>query len=69
MFWMIGGDGREYGPVTVEQLREWIAENRANGQTQVRRDGETEWQPTSAIPEFADILRETAERAAAAAAA
>jgi hypothetical protein len=56
MFKIIGGDGREYGPITAEQLREWIAGGRANAQTQVRREGETDWQPLSALSEFADAL-------------
>lgn len=57
---MIGGDGREYGPVAADQLREWLAEHRANGQTQVRRDGEAEWQAIAAVPEFAEALRDAA---------
>jgi hypothetical protein len=57
MYWMIGGDGREYGPVTAEQLREWLAEHRANGQTQIRHDGESDWRPLSEFPEFADALQ------------
>lgn len=57
MYWMIGGDGREYGPVAEEQLREWIAEHRANGQTQVRREAESEWKPLANLTEFAEALR------------
>ena len=56
MFKIIGGDGRQYGPVTVEQVREWIAAGRANAHTQVQREGETEWQPLSAFSEFTDAL-------------
>lgn len=56
MFKMIGGDGREYGPITADQLREWIAEQRANGQTRVQPEGSTEWRPLAAFPEFADAL-------------
>ena len=57
MFKMIGGDGREYGPVSAEQLREWIADSRANGQTLVQPEGSTEWRPLSSFPEFAESLR------------
>jgi len=56
MFKIIGGDGRQYGPVTVEQLRDWIVAGRANGQTQVQREGETDWKPLSTFSEFADAL-------------
>lgn len=56
MYKMIGGDGQEYGPVSAEQIREWLAENRANGQTLVQPEGATDWRPLSACPEFADAL-------------
>ncbi len=56
MFKMIGGDGREYGPISTEQLRQWIAEQRANGQTMLQREGSADWLPLSAFPEFAEAL-------------
>ena len=37
MYRIVGKDGQQYGPVTAEQLRGWIAENRANAQTLVNR--------------------------------
>jgi hypothetical protein len=37
-------------------LREWIADNRANGQTLVQEEGTGLWQPLSALPEFAEAL-------------
>jgi hypothetical protein len=69
MFKMIGGDGQEYGPVTAEQLRDWILDHRANGQTLVQRAGQTQWQPLAACPEFAEALAEAARRYEAPAAA
>jgi hypothetical protein len=53
MFTIIGGDGKEYGPVTVEQIKAWIVAGRANGQTKVRREGSTEWKPLAEYAEFA----------------
>jgi len=35
MYTIIGGDQKQYGPVTAEELRRWIAEGRADAQTQV----------------------------------
>jgi hypothetical protein len=52
MYHIIGSDGKEYGPVSPEQLREWIAQGRANAQTQVRAEGSTTWRPLSDFPEF-----------------
>ena len=57
MYRIIGKDGQQYGPVTAEQLRNWIAENRANAQTLVQADGAQEWKPLTAFPEFAADLK------------
>jgi hypothetical protein len=56
MYKIIGADQKEYGPVTVEQICRWIADSRANGQTQALAEGAAEWKPLSAFPEFADAL-------------
>ncbi len=53
MYKIIGGDQKEYGPVSTEQLRQWLAEGRVNAQTPVQAEGATEWKPLSAFPEFA----------------
>jgi uncharacterized membrane protein len=55
MYKIIGADQKEYGPVSAEQLRQWVAEGRANGQSIVQAEGSTEWKPLAAFPEFADI--------------
>ena len=52
MYKIIGADGREYGPVTAEQLRQWITEGRANAQTRVQAEGMNEWKPLSAFVEL-----------------
>jgi len=56
MFKIIGGDGSQYGPVTVDQIREWISSGRANAQTMAQRDGDSEWKPLSQFTEFTDAL-------------
>lgn len=56
MYKMIGGDGVQYGPVTADQLREWIAEHRANRHTLVQLEGGVEWVPLGRLSEFADAL-------------
>lgn len=56
MFTIIGADGKEYGPVSADKLREWIASGRANAQTQCRRDGEAAWSTLGSLPEFADAF-------------
>jgi len=56
MYKIIGTDGQQYGPVNVDQLRRWIAENRANAQTLVQAEGSQEWKPLGSIPEFASEI-------------
>ncbi len=52
MYRILGADGKEYGPVTGEVLRQWISEGRANAQTQVKPEGGAEWQTLASVPEF-----------------
>lgn len=56
MYKIIGSDGREYGPVTAETLRQWVAVGRANGSTRVLAEGATEWTTVQQLPEFAASL-------------
>jgi len=56
MYKIIGADGKEYGPITAEQIRQWIAESRINRQTRVLPDGATEWKTLGEIPELAAAL-------------
>ena len=57
MYRIVGKDGQQYGPVTAEQLRSWIAENRANAQTLAQAEGTQEWKPLGSFPEFALDLK------------
>jgi hypothetical protein len=56
MYKIIGGDRKEYGPVSAEDLRRWIAEGRLNAQSSIQSEGSAEWKPLSTFPEFADLL-------------
>jgi hypothetical protein len=56
MYKILGSDQKEYGPVTAEQVREWVAQRRANAQTLIQTEGATEWKPLGAFPEFAASL-------------
>jgi hypothetical protein len=49
---IIGGDGREYGPVTVDQIRDWVRQGRANAQTLVLPEGGTDWVPLAMCAEL-----------------
>jgi hypothetical protein len=56
MYKMIGSDGRQYGPISGDQLRRWIAEYRVNAQTLIQPEGSQEWKPLNSFPEFTDAF-------------
>jgi hypothetical protein len=53
MYKIIGADEKQYGRVTVEQLRRWIVEGRAVSQTLAQPEGAQEWKALNQFPEFA----------------
>jgi hypothetical protein len=56
MYRVLGADGKEYGPINDEVLRQWITQGRANAQTKVRAEGGTEWQTLAMVPEFEAVF-------------
>jgi hypothetical protein len=56
MYKIIGQDGKEYGPITAQQLRQWISENRVESRTPVFTDGAKDWTFVGLLPEFADCF-------------
>lgn len=56
MYKIIGADQKEYGPVTIDQIRQWITEGRANGQTLVQAEGSTEWKPLASFHELSALF-------------
>ena len=63
MYRIIGIDGLQYGPVSAEQIKQWIAAGRADAETKAQAEGDSDWKPLSAFAEFAEAL---AAKAAAA---
>ncbi len=53
MFKIIGTDGKQYGPVTAGQLKQWIGQNLVNAQTLVQIEGTQEWKALATLPDFA----------------
>ncbi len=50
---IIGGDGKEYGPVPVSEVNGWIANGRANLQTRAKKlEGDEVWKTLGDFPEF-----------------
>ncbi|MEY2410048.1 MAG: hypothetical protein QOF48_2718 [Verrucomicrobiota bacterium] len=56
MYKILGTDNKEYGPVPVEQVRQWIVERRLNAQSLVQPEGAATWKPLSLFPEFSAVL-------------
>jgi hypothetical protein len=63
MYKILGADGNQYGPVSAEQVRAWVAEGRANGETMAQVEGAVEWRALSTFPEFADAVASRPGRA------
>ncbi len=53
---VIGGDQKQYGPISAEDVRKWIAEGRLNAQSLVKADSDAEFRPLGGFPEFVDAL-------------
>ena len=56
MYKIIGNDGKSYGPVPVERIREWIAQGRVDSRTAALADGAADWTFIGLLPEFAREL-------------
>ena len=53
---IIGDNGHEYGPVTDEQIRQWIIQGRIERQTPVFVDGAKDWNFIGLLPEFSSYF-------------
>ena len=51
-----GADGKEYGPVTTEQITGWIREGRVTSQQSVRRSDMDRWAPAQDFVELQPLL-------------
>jgi hypothetical protein len=56
MYTIIGGDGKEYGPITEADLRKWISEGRLNAQSLAKAESDAEFRTLATFPEFAAVL-------------
>lgn len=53
---IIGGDGREYGPVTLDELKSWIRDGRVGRQTHIWRSDLGNWLAASQYQELQSEL-------------
>ncbi|HOC56666.1 MAG TPA: DUF4190 domain-containing protein [Verrucomicrobiota bacterium] len=59
MYKLLGSDQKQYGPVSADQVRAWIAQGRANAASKLQAAGSSKWKPLGEFPEFADALQAT----------
>jgi hypothetical protein len=69
MYKILGQDGKEYGPVSADIVRQWHAQGRVNAQTRVCAEGSMEWKALVEVPELAGLAAGAAPTAAPMAAA
>jgi hypothetical protein len=53
---IIGQDGKKYGPAAAEQVRQWVAQGRAESRTPVFVEGAADWTFLGLLPEFAALF-------------
>jgi hypothetical protein len=56
MYKIIGADQIEYGPITAEQVRQWVAEGRLNGLSKIQAEGSGVWKQLRDTPEFSALV-------------
>ena len=59
---IIGGDQKQYGGVSADDVRRWIADGRLDARSQMREETDTEFRALAAFPEFAAALAAQAAR-------
>jgi hypothetical protein len=69
MYYVIGANGSQYGPVDEATLRAWIGEGRVGAPSLSFKSGETSWVPLSTREEFKELLGVAAASLATGAAA
>jgi hypothetical protein len=53
---VVGDDGKEYGPATAGQIRQWISEGRVVRETPIFMEGANDWNFVGLLPEFANCF-------------
>lgn len=56
-YFVIGTDGRHYGPLSSNDVENWLADGRASRYSRARRDGEANWLPLREMSEFEHATR------------
>ena len=49
VWWLLGEDGREYGPVSKTELDQWYREGRVSARCRIRQGSAAPWVPASTV--------------------
>ncbi|MSU57139.1 MAG: DUF4190 domain-containing protein [Pedosphaera sp.] len=49
---IIGSDDKEYGPISADQIRQWLREGRLNRTSRIKPENSNDWKVIGALPEF-----------------
>jgi hypothetical protein len=60
---IMGGDGKEYGPVDAHQVKTWIGEHRLEKKSPVMVNDAKDWAFLESLPEFTSALAAQSEGA------
>jgi hypothetical protein len=60
-----GADGKEYGPVSLEQLKNWVQESRLKGEQEIRRSDMEYWAAAGAFEELGPMFNSSGSAPAA----
>ncbi len=52
MYKIIGEDGKQYGPISLGQMKQWITEGRVNAKSRVQEADAAEWKTAAEFPEL-----------------
>lgn len=53
---VMGADGKEWGPISAEQVRQGVAQGRLDKKTPTLPTGAIDWVYLESVPEFADLF-------------
>ena len=56
MYKIVGVDGKEYGPVSLDQLKQWAGEGRLTAQTRIQDTATGQWKTAAEVPELSALL-------------
>jgi hypothetical protein len=54
---VMGEDGHDYGPVSAEQIRKWVVEQRLDRKSPILPPDSKDWVFLESLPEFDDLFR------------